>query len=70
MGRSELTATKCAAATENDIREEALPQIQVDAIDRVHNNLMYTGILLADDLRIEQNFWCPETFRTELSASI
>ena len=61
-----LTSTKCATAAQHDVGEQALPQVQVDAVDRIDDDLVHTGVLLTNQLRIEEDFRGTEPFRAQL----
>lgn len=58
------TLVERAAAGEDDVAEEALAQVQVDAVDRVDDDLVHARVLLADDLRVEQDLGRSEALRS------
>ena len=60
------TSAKCATTTEDDVREETLPQVEVDTVDRVYDNLVYTCVFLTDQLGVEQDLRCTETLWPKL----
>jgi hypothetical protein len=63
-----LTSTQRAPAAEDNVGEETLPQIEVDAIDGVNYYLMHTCVFLPDNFRVEKDFWCTESFGTQLQS--
>jgi hypothetical protein len=58
----DITSAECASTTEDDVREQAFPQVEIDAIDRVYDNLVNASIFLADKFWVEENFRGSESF--------
>lgn len=53
-------------AGQNDVAEEGLAQVHVRAVDGVHDHVMETRVLEADDFRVEEDFRCAEAFGADL----
>lgn len=64
------TTAERASSAENDVREEILAKVHVDAIDGVYNNLVYTCVLLTNHLGVKQELWRAEAFRAELCGHV
>ena len=43
-----MTSAEGASTTEHDIREQALPEVEVNAVDCVYDDLVNTSIFLTD----------------------
>jgi len=63
---SDVTSAERASTTEDDVGEQALPQVKVDAVDRVYDNLVDASIFLTYKLWVEENFGGPEPLWTQL----
>jgi len=61
-----LTSAKGASTAEDDVGEQALPEVEVNAVDRVHDNLVNASIFLTYKFWIEEYFGCPEPLWTQL----
>ena len=61
-----FTSAEGASTTENDVGEQALPQVEVNAVDGVHHNLMNASIFLAYKFWVEEDFRGPEPLWTQL----
>lgn len=61
-----VTPAERASATENNIGKQALPQIEVNAVYGIHNNLVDAGIFLTNKFWVEENFGGSEPLRTQL----
>ena len=60
---SGITPAERASATENDVGEQALPQVEVDAVYGVHDDLVNASVFLADEFWIKEDFWSSESLR-------
>ena len=61
-----FTSAERASTTEDDVGEQALPQVEVNAIDGVHHNLVNASIFLTYELWVEEDFRRPEPLWTQL----
>lgn len=55
------------AARQHNVCIQRLAQVEVCPCDGVDHHLVKAGVLEADDLGVEQNFWCPEALGANLS---
>ena len=62
----DVTSAERASTTENDVGEQALPQVKVDAVDRIYDNLVNTSVFLTYKFWVEENFGGAEPLRTQL----
>jgi len=44
----DVTSTERASTTKDDVGEQALPQVEVDAVDGIHDNLVNASVFLTD----------------------
>jgi hypothetical protein len=58
------------AAGEDDVGEERLAEVEVGAVDRVDDDLVDAGVLLAVELWVEKDLGGAEAFGAELSAAM
>lgn len=61
-GFSDITSAERASAAEDDVGEQAFPQVEVNAVNRVYDNLVNASIFLADKFWIEEDFGGSESF--------
>lgn len=61
------TLAERTTAAEDDVREEALAQVKIYAVDGIDDHLVYTSVLLTNQFGIEQDLRCAETFGAELA---
>lgn len=61
-----FTSAECAPTAEDDVGEQALPQVEVNAVDGVHHDLVNAGIFLTYKFWVEEDFRGPEPLWTEL----
>ena len=61
-----VTSAERASTAEDDVGEQALPQIEVDTVDRVHHDLVNAGVFLTYKFWVEEDFWGPEPLWTQL----
>ena len=62
----DVTSAERASTTEDNVGEQALPQVEVYAVDGVHDHLVNASILLTDQFWVEEDFWSSEPFWTQL----
>ena len=61
-----FTFAKCASTAEDDVGEQTLPQVKINAVDRVHDDLVNASIFLTYKFWVEEDFGCPEPLWTQL----
>ena len=61
-----FTSAKRAPTAEDDVGEQALPQVEVYAVDGVHHDLVNTSIFLTYKFWVEEDFGGPEPLWTQL----
>lgn len=59
---------QCGTSREYDVAVESFSEVHVCPVYRLHDNLVHTGVLQADDLRVEEDLWCSEAFCADLVA--
>lgn len=56
-----------APARQHNVTIQRLAEVEVGTANGVHDDLMYAGILEANDFRVEEDFWCAEPLGANLS---
>lgn len=67
---SQLTFRQCRTPAQDDVREQALAQIEIRLVDRVNDHLMHSSVFEAYQLGIKEDLGCTEAFWSELFAGV
>jgi hypothetical protein len=61
-----FTSAERAPTTEDDVGEQALPQVEVNAVYGVHHDLVNASVFLTYKFWVEEDFRGSEPLRTQL----